>query len=123
MTTRRFTTFAIFATTAGLATLLAAIASALVFAAPGAPVPIHSDSLDPREPVVHQLPRVVVSGTVQRNPTAQVVELPRVVVSRTVQRKLTAQVVELPRVVVTGRIATATPTLLTQAGPDAAPGT
>lgn len=71
-------------------------------------------------PVVHQLPRVVVTGQVQRA-TPVIAELPRVVVTGTVQAARTAQVVELPRVVVTGhRVVDGT--VMAQAGRIAASG-
>ncbi|MBL8301449.1 MAG: hypothetical protein JNM26_01615 [Ideonella sp.] len=72
-------------------TALVTIVSAVVLtSAPGQPI-ARAD--------VPELPRVVVTGPVQR--TAVVAELPRVVVTGRVQ---TAAVVQLPRVVVTGRV-------------------
>lgn len=72
-------------------TALVTIVSAVVLtSAPGQPI-ARAD--------VPELPRVVVTGQVQR--TAVVAELPRVVVTGRVQ---TAAVVQLPRVVVTGRV-------------------
>jgi hypothetical protein len=71
-------------------------------------------------PVVHQLPRVVVTGQVQRA-TPVIAELPRVVVTGTVQTPRSAQVVELPRVVVTGR-RVVDGTVMAQAGRIAASG-
>lgn len=70
---------------------------------------------------VHELPRVVVTGTVVRDAPPAVVQLPRVVVTGRVVRDTTAQVVQLPRVVVTGRT-TPAHTLMAQAGRIAADG-
>jgi hypothetical protein len=89
-------------------TALATVASALVLS-----------SLDSGPVVVHELPRVVVTGEVQRV-TTQVVQLPRVVVTGQVQRAA-PQVAQLPRVVVTGhRVDSAT--AMAQAGRIAASG-
>ncbi len=87
MTTASIRTAALFAGTA-----LVTIVSAVVLgSAPGQPI---------AQAEVHELPRVVVTGQVQR--ATPVAELPRVVVTGRVQTAAT--VVELPRVVVTGRI-------------------
>ena len=80
-------------------TALVTIVSAVVLsAAPGQPI-AHAD--------LPELPRVVVTGQVQR--ATAVAELPRVVVTGRVQT--TARVIELPRVVVTGRIAQEVPVM------------
>lgn len=71
-------------------------------------------------PQVHTLPRVVVTGQVQRA-TPVIAELPRVVVTGQIQPARTAQVIELPRVVVTGhRVVNGT--VMAQAGRIAASG-
>jgi hypothetical protein len=73
-------------------TALVTIVSAVVLSsAPGLPI---------AQAEVYELPRVVVTGQVQR--ATPVAELPRVVVTGRVQTA--GAVVELPRVVVTGRI-------------------
>lgn len=73
-------------------TALVTIVSAVVLSsAPGQPI---------AQAEVPELPRVVVTGQVQR--PAAVAELPRVVVTGRVQTA--AAVVQLPRVVVTGRV-------------------
>ena len=101
MTNRRIATFATLAIAAGLAALFAALVSAQLFTAPDGPTQV-PDKLSTRTAeVVHQLPRVVVTGTVQRTQTAQIVEL--------------------PRVVVTGRRSDASQTLMTQAERSAEP--
>lgn len=75
------------------ATVLATLASAVILSA-----------ADPAPMVVHDLPRVVVTGQVQRDVIAQVVQLPRVVVTGQVQRDEAVQVAQLPRVFVTGQV-------------------
>ena len=70
--------------------------------------------------VVHQLPRVVVTGQVQRSATV-IAELPRVVVTGVKQATRTAQLIDLPRVVITGHRIT-DGTVMAQAGRIAASG-
>lgn len=95
---RRSTTFAL-----ATGTLFASFISALVLSSTSTGVGAREVKLPARaaQTVVHQLPRVVISGQVRR--------------------VAPAPVVELPRVVVTGRRSEVLPTLVTEAARQAAP--